>query len=196
VFVQFIEGKVSDADALRDRFERWESECAPGAIGWLGSTAGVMPDGTAFVSARFESAEAARENSDRPEQSAWWADTEPLFTGPVSFVDCDHAELFGGGGSDDAGFVQVLRGRVNDVDAARRLFLEPPADSERPDVIGGVLALGSDGNYTMVVYFTSEAAARAGEADESNDEFVERMIALHDGTPRYLDITDPWMWSA
>jgi hypothetical protein len=196
MFVQFIEGKVSDAAAFRDRMDRWHTDCAPGAIGWIGATAGVTADGTGFVAARFESTEAARANSDRPEQSAWWAETEPVFDGSISFVDCDHAEVFGAGGSDDAGFVQVIRGTVDDVDAARRLFLESPSEGERPDVIGGLLALGSDGRYTMVVYFTSETEARAAEAEGSDDEFIERMLALHVGRPRFLDIEDPWMWSA
>jgi hypothetical protein len=82
----------------------------------------VTDDGTAFVAARFESADAAAANSGRPEQSDWWAETEKCFDGPVSFVDCDDVETFRAGGSDDAGFVQVIRGEVNDIEAARAAF--------------------------------------------------------------------------
>jgi hypothetical protein len=34
----------------------------------------------------------------------------------------------------------------------------------RPDVIGGYTGYSDDGDYTEVVYFTSEADARANEA--------------------------------
>jgi hypothetical protein len=195
VFVQFIEGSVQDPQALHGQLERWLEQCASGADGWLGTTAGVTPGGRAFVAARFGSAAQARANSGRPEQSAWWAETEPLFDGPASFADFDEVDLLRGGGSDDAGFVQVIRGRVNDVQTARALFLDMP-DDLRPDVIGGIFGMLPDGNYTTVVYFTSERDARAGEAEEADDEdFAQQMAALHDDPPRYLDLTDPWVWS-
>ena len=41
MFVQVITGKVTDAAAVRAAFDRWLDELAPGAKGWLGSTAGV-----------------------------------------------------------------------------------------------------------------------------------------------------------
>ena len=81
MFVQVIQGPVSDAGQMRSRLERWADELAPGSIGWLGTTAGVTDDGTFVALARFESEEAARQNSDRPEQSAWWEETVSLFSG-------------------------------------------------------------------------------------------------------------------
>lgn len=194
MFVQFIEGAVADPQALRARFEGWQEQLAAGATGWLGSTAGVTADGTAFLAARFESAEAARTNSDRPEQGAWWAETERLFDGPVSFEDHEEVATFRSGGSDDAGFVQVIRGQVNDVEAARTMFLQAPPDDVRPDVIGGIAGITPDGVYTNVVYFTSEQEARAGESADA-DDFAEQMAALHDTPPRFLDLTDPWFAS-
>lgn len=193
MFVQFIEGQVSDPSALRERLDRWRDDLAAGS-GWAGTTAGVTDDGTAFVAARFESAEAARANSDRPEQSDWWAETERLFDGPVAFEDHEDAVTFRAGGSDDAGFVQVIRGDVNDVEAARDAFLEEVPDDDRPDVIGGLVGIAPDGTYTTVVYFTSEAEAREGESEEG-DDFAEQMDALHDTPPRFLDLRDPWFWS-
>ena len=196
MFVQFIEGPVSDAQAFRHQLDRWQETCRDGASGWLGTTAGVTADGTAFLGARFASQEAARANSDRPEQSAWWDETEPLFDGPVSFEDCEDVILMRDGGSDDAGFVQVIRGEVNDLKAARTAFTDIP-DDERPDVIGALVGLLPDGAYTMVVYFTSEADARAAEAAaaaEATD--ADPMGDLHDEPPRYLDLTEPWLWSA
>lgn len=195
MFVQFIEGSVSDPRALQRQLERWQEQCAAGATGWLGTTAGVSADGTAFVAARFASAEEARTNSDRPEQSAWWEQTQPLFEGTVSFADCDDVILFRDGGSDEAGFVQVIRGQVNDVDAAREVFAQDMPDEARPDVLGGMVGMMPDGTYTAVVYFTSEADARAGEAGEAEGGLGEQMDALHDAPPRFLDLTEPWLHS-
>ena len=192
MFLQFIEGPVADPQAFRRQLERWHEDCAEGASGWLGSTAGVTPDGIGFLAARFDSAEAARANSDRPEQSAWWAETEKCFDGPASFTDSEDVVLMRGGGSDSAGFVQVIRGRLTDVEAARASFTEDMPDDVRPDVLGGTIGILPNGSYTMVVYFTSEAEARAGEAQEPD----EQMDDLHVTPPRYLDLPDPWLWSA
>src|ERR671922_1046980 len=87
VFVQVIQGQVADAQQARAALDRWAREVAPGATGWLGSTAGVTEDGRFVALARFESEEAARRNSNRPEQDRWWAETSKLFTGEVTFLD-------------------------------------------------------------------------------------------------------------
>ncbi len=196
MFVQFIEGPVDDAGTWRRQLERWQDQCADGAVGWLGTTAGVSAGGEGFIAARFESAEAARTNSERPAQSAWWSDTEACFSGSVSFEDCEDVEVVRGGGSDAAGFVQAMRGKVNDIDAGRELFREGIPDDVRPDVLGGMVGLGGDGRYTMVVYFSSEEEARAGEGESRDDDFQERLDALHDEPPRFLDLSEPRMWSA
>lgn len=197
MFVQFIEGAVTDPEAFRRQMGRWQEECAPGAVGYLGSTAGVAADGTGFLAARFESAEAARANSDRPEQGSWWAETESCFEGPVAFTDCDDVTLMRGGGSDEAGFVQVISGRVDDVETARAAFTADLPDDERPDVLGGFVGVQPDSTYTTVVYFSSEAEARAGETAEGDDGGRgEQMASLHTEPPRFLDLTDPWLHSA
>ena len=76
MFVQVIQGHVSNATQMRAQLDKWVEQVAPGAVGWLGSTSGVTGDGTLIALARFESAEAARQNSDRPQQTAWWEQTE------------------------------------------------------------------------------------------------------------------------
>ena len=192
MFVQFIEGTVSDAAGLRRQLERW-AEGSGDATGWLGTTAGLTDDGTALIAARFESADAARRNSERSEQSAWWSETEPLFEGGATFEDHEEVATFRAGGSDDAGFVQVIRGEVSDVAAARALFTEEMPDDGRPDVIGGLVGLTDAGAYTTVVYFTSEAEAREGE--RGDDDFAERLQAIQATPPRFLDLRDPWFWS-
>src|SRR4051812_27276127 len=89
MFAQIIQGRTSDPDALRAATDRWMEELAPGADGWLGSTAGVTDDGRVVVVVRFESADAARRNSDRPEQGRWWEGTGQLFDGEVTFLDSE-----------------------------------------------------------------------------------------------------------
>ncbi|MBY5164186.1 hypothetical protein [Salsipaludibacter albus] len=197
MFVQLIEGHVSDADALRRQYEEWVRELSADADGWQGLTGGVADDGHAFMAARFASEEQARANSDRPAQGAWWAETEACYDGKVTFTDCTDVEVLqGDGGSDDAGFVQVIKGRMADPAAARaEMDAAMEAEGWRPDVVGAWLAEHGDGSYTQVVYFTSEEEARAGEA-ANGDEFAERMMALHDGAPTFLDLRDPWLHSA
>jgi hypothetical protein len=87
MFVQVIQGKVSDPARMRAALDRWGQELSPGATGWLGSTAGVADDGTLTLVARFDSEQAARRNSDRPEQDRWWAETSALFTDGATFRD-------------------------------------------------------------------------------------------------------------
>lgn len=76
MFVQVIQGRTSDAEGTRSAMDRWMQDLRPGSIGWLGSTVGVADDGRFVAVARFESAEAADRNSERPEQSRWWEETQ------------------------------------------------------------------------------------------------------------------------
>ena len=87
MFVQVIEGRVQDAAALRAAIDDWFKQVSPGAIGWLGSTGGVTEDGRAIALVRFESEDAARANSGRPEQDEWWANTSKLFDGEPTFTE-------------------------------------------------------------------------------------------------------------
>jgi len=171
MFVQVISGKVTDLDAFERLGERWNEELRPGAVGYLGVTEGTTDDDRFFVAARFESADAAAKNSARPEQGAWFAEMEKVVD-DVTFHDCSHIETLFGGGKDDAGFVQVMRGHVKDLAKANEMFAHG-ADAEkvlnavRPDVIGEVVAIHDDDDgYTDIVYFTSESAARSAEQRE------------------------------
>ncbi|MGH3460756.1 MAG: hypothetical protein ACRDP9_04700 [Kribbellaceae bacterium] len=200
MFVQIITGQVSDAQGLKDQMDRWAAELAPGATGWLGSTAGVTADGRFVALARFESEEDAQRNSQRSEQDAWWAETSKLFTGDVRFDDSSDVVLDIIGDPDSAGFVQVMRGRGNDPDRARELMGSHPEEWRRfrPDIVGSVGVQYGDGEYTMALYFTSEAEAREGERKEPPPELkaeMDELNALGDGPPEFYDITDPWTLS-
>jgi hypothetical protein len=200
MFVQVIQGNVSDADRVRAAFDRWIQEVAPGAVGWLGSTGGVTEDGRFVALARFESEEAARRNSERPEQDRWWAETSNLFTGEVTFRDSTDVTVDVTGDPDQAGFVQVMQGRGSDPDRAKELMAQ---DSDkwaefRPDVIGSVAVGHEGGAYTMAMYFTSEAAAREGERKEMPPELaaqMEEMNKLSIGEPEFFDLKRPWIHS-
>lgn len=200
MFVQVIRGKVSDAEPLRRALERWTQEVAPGADGWLGSTGGVTEDGRFIALVRFESAEAARRNSDRSEQDQWWTETSKLLDGAATFRDSTDVTLDVVGDPDRAGFVQVMQGRGTDPDRARDLMSQ---DSDkraefRPDVIGSVAVGHEGGAYTMAMYFTSEADAREGERKEPPPELaaqMEEMNKLGIGEPEFLDLKQPWLHS-
>ncbi len=200
MFVQVISGRVEDADGARAALDRWARELAPGATGWLGSTAGVTEDGRFIALARFESEEAARRNSQRPEQDRWWAETSRLFSGEASFRDSSDVTVDLAGDPDQAGFVQVMQGRGTDPDRARELMAEGSSAwaDFRPDILGS-LAVGHEGGaYTMAIYFTSEAEAREGERKEPPPELkaqMDEMGALMVGEPEFFDLKEPWLHS-
>jgi hypothetical protein len=160
----------------------------------------VTGDGRFVALARFESAEAGRRNSDRPEQGQWWAETSRLFTGEVSFRDSSEVTVDVHGDPDRAGFVQVMQGRASDLDRARELMAQDPDEwaAFRPDVIGSVTAGHEGGAYTLAFYFTSEQAARDGERKEPPARLKaqrEELNRLSIGEPEFLDLSQPWLYS-
>jgi hypothetical protein len=157
--------------------------------------------GMGVLVARFASAEDARRNSDRREQGAWWEELTKHFTASPAVYDCSTVALWRAGGSDDAGFVQVITADVRDADRLRALVpgMERVDDEgRRPDVIGGVFALADDDSRAFeVVYFTSEEEARRGEAamqDEPEDPTWAELSATL-GEPSFIDLRDPWLTS-
>jgi hypothetical protein len=199
VFIQIIQGVCRDADAVHRQIDRWRQELGPTAEGWLGGTYGVTDDNQFIGVVRFESKEAAARNSTRPEQSAWWTETEKSFDGEVTFHDCDEAMEFLDGGADDAGFVQVIQGRVEDPERFRR-FMGQPMDTlrqARPEIIGGTIAIEPDGRFTQTVAFRTEDAAREGERkempEEMRQEMEDEMAQVKE--VRYLDLHHPWFAS-
>jgi hypothetical protein len=199
MFVQVFRGKTSDAAGLRRQGDRWVEELAPGADGWLGSTMGVTADGVFVGLARFRDEAAARANSQRPEQGSWWNETAKYFDGEVTFADSTDIDEFRNGGSDDAGFVQVMEGRCTDKQALRDLDRSLEELEGRPDLLGGIRAWhGEKGTeFVEVAYFTSEAEAREQESAEPPAELAAVLANWQSltGEMRYLDLSDPWMYS-
>lgn len=193
MFIQVIQGRVGDADQLRSQLERWRTELKPSAVGYLGSTGGVTEDGRGITLVRFESEEAARANSERPEQGAWWNEAVKAFDGEVTAHDCREVDTAFDGGSNDAGFVQVIQGRAKDQEAMREAArqIKDQLHELRPDILGIVVGWHGDGGFTQAVYFSSGPAARQAEAATENDGLREAYMSLIDGEPTFFDLTSP-----
>ena len=182
MFVRVIRGEVEDPHrALAD----WIAAVKATASGYLGSTAGVIADGTFIALVRFESEQASR------------IEMSPGLEA-VSVVDCADVTLMYGGASDDAGYVQVMCGHTADparFKAISRRF-EDYLPSSRPEILGGVTAFAPDGQFFNVVYFTSQAAARAGEREPRPPEIDELFKEFDAQMDEYLDLGEPWFDSA
>jgi hypothetical protein len=194
VFIQIIQGKCTKHDELKAALDRWREECEPGALGFLGGTYGFTDDDVFCAVVRFETREAARANSARPAQGRWWGSVEPLFDGQVEFHDCDDVLLMLDGGSDDAGFVQIIRGRVRDPETMRSAMdrVSTILHDARPEIIGATIAVEPDGTFTETVAFTDEAAARAGETKEMPAELSELVSQVSMEGERYYDLHQPF----
>jgi len=167
VFIQVIHGTCTRQDELRAVGESWREELGEGATGWLGGTFGFTDDNDFLAIVRFGSREAAMANSQRPEQGAWAERMAALFDGAVEFHDSDDVTLLFDGGSDEAGFVQIIRGRVDDPSRLRAMMTDAQLLHEmRPDILGATLAIEPDGTYTETVAFTDEDSARTHGNDE------------------------------
>lgn len=198
MFVQIIEGRAEDPAGMKALMGRWTAELRPGADGFLGTTAGVADDGRSIAIVRFESAAAAEANSRRPEQGAWWAEMSACYDGEVTFTGSEDVEFFLGGGSNDAGFVQVMKSSAIDREAMARMdaAFEAVAPTLRPDVIGsGRIWTGPTSAYD-VTYFTSEAEAREGEAKDFPPEFADLMDDFQAmlASTEFIDLRDPWLF--
>jgi hypothetical protein len=200
MFIQVVQGRCSDEAALRRQMDRWKEDLAPGADGWLGGTYGMTDDGRFVGVVRFDSRASAMRNSSRPEQGAWWQETQRCFDGEPTFHDCDEPVVMLDGGSDDAGFVQVIEGRLDDPQHFRE-WMSQPMDmlhEARPEIIGATIAIDDDGWFAETIAFRSEEQAREGEAKEmpadAQAEWEREMSQAHDLT--YLDIRRPWFETA
>lgn len=192
MFVQVIEGRTSDPAAIMEQGDRWQQDLRPGAIGYLGVTAGSTADGRTVAIVRFEDEASARANAERPEQTAWFEGVAKLYDGEPVFTESSDVTEWMGGGSNDARFVQVMkstgvdRAQLEKMDAA----FEPFA-SQRPDLLGGLRIWTGPDSCIDVAYFTSEEEAREGEKAEIPDEMKELMSEFQSsGETEYLDLTD------
>ena len=196
MFIQVIQGRVTNPEGVRGELDRWKAELAPDAEGWLGSTGGVTDDGRFIAVVRFQSEQLARRNSDRQEQGAWWSELSKHLA-EVVFHDSARVHTYKDGGSDQAGFVQVIQGHTEDMERLAELGRaqeQTPAE-QAPHILGMTVAEHADrpGDFTQTVYFTSEEEARRFERErpaESEPEILGLMRDL-----RYFDLREPWLGS-
>jgi hypothetical protein len=192
MFIQIVQGKCTRRDEMHAMTTKWVQELSPGADGWLGTTHGFTDDGSFVAVVRFESQQAASANSARPEQGAWFAEMAKLFDGAPQFQDCDDVTVMLDGGSDKAGFVQVMQGRVADRDALKAMMSNTDQLHEmRPEIIGATLAIDDGDRFTQTIAFTDEASARSGEAQEMPAEIRDQLESAMSEVS-YLDLREPW----
>ena len=193
MFVQVIKGRTNDVAGLRRQLDQWRRDVKPGAIGFEGSTVGVADDGTFIALARFSDEGAAQKNGDRPEQTAWWEETSKYFDGEPTFRESrDVGSLFGGG-SNDAGFVQIMEGSVKDrakAEAFETTDMLEQLRTARPDLLGSQRVWFDDGTYLEAAYFTSESAARQGERSDAFTGPQQEYVELF-GDITFTDLRDP-----
>jgi hypothetical protein len=193
VFIQVIRGKAKDPAAIRQQLDHWESELSSGS-GWLGTTYGETDDGQSIHVVRFESEEAAKTNGARPDQTKWWEETQRLYDGPVMFYDCPDVLVLGGGGRDDAGFVQLMIYKTSDPQGVKDIaHTFDGLSALRPDIIGSTSAFATDGSVIDTIYFTSEEEARTAERQEWPPEVQQAMETMEQITSdlEYLDLHQP-----
>ena len=198
MFIQIMQARCTRQDEMRALGDRWLDELSDGAHGWLGGTYGFTDDDMFIGVVRFVDRASAMANSERPEQGAWAEQMMALMDGPMEFHDSEDVTLMLDGGSDDAGFVQVIRGRVADPSRMKALMADADAlHRMRPEIIGATLAVEDDGTFTETVAFTDEATARAreGARDEMPDDVRATLEEAMAGA-RFYDLHEPWFASA
>ena len=164
MFFQVIQGKVADPERFSASLDSWVEQFGPSADGWLGTTSGTYGDNSRIALARFESAEAAKLNSDRPKRHSGGRSsplpstairapttlTTSYSWGPVDPTRRDSSRSCADG----------WPSRTRTGDGSN--FSQMPSDF-RPDILGGLEALKDDGTFVMAMYFSSEAEAREGK---------------------------------
>ncbi|HEX5086580.1 MAG TPA: hypothetical protein VFV89_02160 [Nocardioides sp.] len=196
MFIQIIQGRCSRQDEMHALADEWREQLGPTADGWLGGTYGFTDDGMFLGVVRFEDREKAMANSRRPEQDEWSRRMAALFDGPVEFHDSDDVTLLLDGGSDQAKFVQIIRGKVDDPGRLKAMMAHGQMLHEmRPDILGATLAVEPDGTYTETVAFADEESARKGEAVMPPDDVRADLEYAMQGATFY-DLRHPWFETA
>jgi hypothetical protein len=200
MFIRVIQGRATNPPGIRRDLGRWRRLLAADADGWLGSTTGITEDGWNITVVRFASEEQARRNRNRPEQREWWRDASQHLARVVSH-DAPTVHTYRDGGSDQAGFVQILQGHTDDME--RLVNLERDQEEvlarEAPHILGMTLAEHADrpGDFTQTVYFTSEQDAHRADQERSAKEdepALDEQRSLMTNL-RSFDLRDPQLLS-
>jgi len=194
VFIQMVQGRCSRQDEMRALVDDWCGSMAH-RPGWLGGTYGFTDDDRFLGVVRFDSSSACLESAAAPDAAAWWAAADELFDGSCEIHESEDVSMMLEGGSDHAGFVQVMKGRVADADKFRHFMTDTEMTSmlheARPEIIGGILAMETDGTFVETIAFTDEDAARKGEQTDMpagmQADFDAAMTDVE-----FIDLHKPW----
>ena len=163
--------------------------------GWLGGTYGFTDDDRFLGIVRFDSGSACKDAAGTSEAATMWAGAEALFDGRCEIHESEDVSMMLDGGSDSAGFVQVMRGRVGDADTLRHITSDTQMTSmlheARPEIIGATLAMEPDGTFLETIAFTDEDSARKGEQLDMPQEVRDQLMAAMTDV-EYLDLHQPW----
>lgn len=197
IFVQVIRASVDDADQVRAGYHRWFEDLAPGADGWLASTAGITDEGVFIAVVRFASEEAARRNSQRDEQDRWWKEFSRYLADEAIFVESTNVAAFGDDKPDHADFVHVVRGRATGLGDGLGRVAEHEQHyvyEHHLPIVGGMLIAHEDDGFTELLYYESEDDARdeQGHLPREGVTMVER-VAGYVLDAEHLHLPDPWL---
>ena len=200
MFVRVIQGRATDPPGIRRDLGRWQRQLAADADGWLGSTAGITEDGWSITVVHFASEAQARRNSDRPEQREWWRDASRHLA-RVVVHEAGRVHTYGNGGIDGAGFVQVIQGHSDHMERMAGLGRDQDKllAREAPHILGMMVAehAGRPGDFTQIVYFTSEQEAQRfepGPLAEAEEPVAEARRSLMSDL-RSFDLRNPQLLS-
>jgi hypothetical protein len=195
VYIQMAQGKCDRQDEMRRIVDNWSAAMAE-REGWLGGTYGFTDDGRFVGVTRYASAaDCERLFADELSQQSW-ATAQRICEDLVMHESGDVTMMLEGG-SDSAGFVQVMRGHIGDPERFRHLASDEMTSmlhQARPEVIGGTLAVEPDGAFIETIFFTDEDSARHGESQDMPEQVrAELEDAFAD--VEYLDLHKPWFAS-
>jgi hypothetical protein len=194
MFIQMVQGPCSRRTEMRALVDSWCNAIAD-EEGWLGGTYGFTDDNRFVGIVRFTDSRACVEAAQRPGADTFWAEALELLDGPIDIHQSDDVTLMFDGGSEDAGFVQVLQGQLKDAAQMRYLLADQDMTAmlhaSRPEILGATLAISQDGTFTETIAFTDEALARQGESIRMPEQ-VRRTLDTAVADVAYLDLRNPW----
>jgi hypothetical protein len=163
--------------------------------GWLGGTYGFTGDERFVGVVRFDSSTACRDSAAMADSAIWWAGADALFDSGCEIHESEDVSMMLDGGSDNAGFVQVMHGKVGDADKFRHFMTDTEVTSmlhqTRPEIMGATLAMEPDGTFIETIAFTDEESARKGEQLEMPAEMQQNFESAMTDV-EYIDLHHPW----
>ena len=196
MYIQTVQATCHQQDRMRRIVDDWSTEMAD-RDGWLGGTYGFTDDGRFVGVVRYESAAAREQLMQEPASRAGWEAALACCEGDLESHQSEDVMMMLDGGSDDAGFVQVMRGHIGDAKRVEHLASDEMTSmlhQARPEIIGATMVIEPDGTFVETIAFTDEASARRGERQAMPDtvrEDLQRAFA----DIEYADLHQPWFAS-